>query len=132
GQGRSMGSIWQGIGFNHMKASYTLLDNWSDYDGNVPQYLVKRFELANFKTDILSMQEADFWARCPIAEHSIDLLVSDADHGNADKTFPQALDLMRPCGIMIYHDVCNVNHPNLTNIGLYCSLKHIDFMVFNK
>ena len=133
GRGHSMGSIWQAIGFNRVRTtSYTLLDNWSDHGGKVPDYLAKRCEMAWFKTEILSMEEEDFWLHCPIVPGTLDLLVSDADHGHADKSFPQAVELMRPGGIMIYHDIANVNHPNLNNIPLYCSLRRIDFMIFKK
>lgn len=87
----------------------TLVDNWLDFSGKRPD--VAAFEQS--RLSVLSASEESFIRQ---AAPVYDFIVSDADHGNAHRWWEDTVQLARPGGCVVFHDVTNPAFENLKQI----------------
>lgn len=143
GSGFSSKKILEAIDWNEVgeldpsytKARYTLVDNWADWNGRAPKGIET---LANHPScTFIPSNEINFVFG---TRDKYDFIFSDADHWNADKWFDYVYTrLLKPGGILIYHDVCIVEppvkeltFPNLALIYERCKELSIPCKIFNK
>lgn len=135
GSGFTSKKILDAIDWNESSAKYSLVDNWVDWNGNIPDGIEN---LAKHPSCTLyQASEIQFVFSTP---EKYDFIFSDADHWNADKWFDYVYErLLQPGGILVYHDVCTVEppdgeltFPNLKNIYDRCVKLGIHHKLFNK
>lgn len=126
GEGASARALWAAMQYNANGCRYTLVDDWRGHDGQV----LDAPPLLGVEVEILSMPEEEFYRST--VSGSYDLILSDADHEHADQWFDQSLAMVRAPGLLIYHDVTNPNHPNLTKLILEANLRGYSHLVFNR
>jgi len=129
GGGRSTDAIIQAIEYNNNKCSFTVVDNWLDFGGIMPQEVQQKYGL---KINIVSSDEKKYIFSC---NEKYDFIMSDADHHHTNEWFEYVYDnILNNNGILIYHDVDNVTnvYPNLVDIYKKCNEKKISHYLFNK
>jgi predicted O-methyltransferase YrrM len=131
GGGRSTDHILASIAFNENTPKYTLVDNWCDFGGNIPnEIIIKYSNIIN----IITANEKDFIFS---TKEKYDFIVSDADHHHTNEWFEYVYDnLLSSDGILIYHDI-NIHNiddafPNLLEILNLCKTKNIHHKLFNR
>jgi predicted O-methyltransferase YrrM len=124
GQGASARALWRAVVYNGIQCQYDLVDDWRDHAGRIPQ------ELEGMEK-IFSMTEVEFY-RTNFEFECYDLILSDADHEHAHQWFDQSLAMLRSPGLLIYHDVCNPNHPALGDLISRADSAGLSRLVFNK
>lgn len=100
----------------------TIVDNWYDW-GGVPQ----KVDLPNHAR-IVASSEQTFIDSC---QETFGLIISDADHHNAEKWWNKTYDLLEPGGVAFWHDVHNPMFPNLSKIPAEMSRLGIPHKVFD-
>ena len=127
GSGASTRKIISGYEYNQIKLDLTCVDNFIDWNHNPPENLehIKQITSINF----INSNEYDFVSNC---KEKYDFIVSDADHQNTDKWVDKTLNLLKKDGILIYHDVTNVDYKNLYSIIEYVKNQNIQHLIFNK
>jgi predicted O-methyltransferase YrrM len=111
GAGEATKAIMAGLNYNEMQFSYTLVDNWQDFGGRRPA-ATNAEEFSHI--DFVTSDEQAFVEGC---KDQFDFIFSDADHFSAQNWFQKVYDdLLRPGGILLYHDVTNPELPNLREI----------------
>lgn len=127
GSGASTKKIILGYEYNQIKLDLTCVDNFCDWNGTPPSELatIERVTSINF----IKSNECDFVLSC---KEKYDFIVSDADHENTDKWVDKTLNLLNENGILIYHDVTNVDYKNLYSIIDYVSENNIQHFIFNR
>lgn len=124
GAGASARAIQTAIRSNGNRASHTIVDDWTDWGGQRPE------GLDGSGIRFVEASEVDFTYACTEA---FDLIFSDADHQNAESWFIHTYTvLLRPGGILCYHDVCNPDFPNLWYIVEECRRLGLSYMIFYK
>jgi predicted O-methyltransferase YrrM len=129
GGGRSADAIMKGIQYNQNNPTYTLVDNWLDYNYVQPQNFVNTF---GGKINIITSDEKSFVYSCT---EKYDFILSDADHQHTNEWFEYVFDnLLNNDGILIYHDVSFLpgHYQNLLEIYYKCIERNIKFKLFNK
>lgn len=129
GGGRSTDAILSGLDYNQQKFNYTLVDNWLDFGHKMPEEV---FEKYGQKINLVTSPEKEFVYSC---QNSFDFIMSDADHHQTNLWFEYVYEkLLKPKGILIYHDVDIINntYPNLTTILDKVKQKNISHFLFNK
>ena len=129
GGGKSADSMLEGLAYNQQPFDYTLVDNWQDRGGIIPQIVRDRYE-AHMK--FVTSGEREFVFSCT---EKYDFIMSDADHFNADQWFEYVYEnLLEDNGILIYHDVNIIEQEfvNLINIYDKCQEYGIRHVLFNK
>jgi predicted O-methyltransferase YrrM len=99
GIGYGTDAIVQALTWNR-KGRLTVVDNWYDWQGREPD------TTAPFKqrgVEFVVGSEEDFVRSA--ADEKYDVLVSDADHLNSHKWLDQHLRIVRPGGVLFFHDV---------------------------
>jgi predicted O-methyltransferase YrrM len=86
--------------------------------------------LVDGPTQVFSMSEEEFYRSSQGKKDLYDLILSDADHGQAETWFDQSVQLLRDGGILVYHDYANPNHPNLATIPGRAMSKELSFLCF--
>ncbi len=127
GAGRSCRSILQGLEFNGQTYEFDLVDSWYDFNGRPPEEIGKpEYGHVNF---ITAKEEAFVIS----AEKTYDFIFSDADHFRTQEWFLHVYEnLLRPEGILIYHDVTNAQlFPNLLRIYADAVRHGFHHMLFN-
>jgi predicted O-methyltransferase YrrM len=126
GSGKSADAILEALAFNGRHRSYTLVDNWYDFSGQMPAAVREKYQS---KVDLVTADEESFVANC---RDRYDFIFSDGDHTRADQWFDRVYDgLLRENGILIYHDVANPMFPNLAKICEACVRRGIAHRVFD-
>jgi len=129
GGGRSVDSVLSGLEYNKQEYDYTLVDNWSDWGGNIPDGVEEKYKDV---LNIVTSDEKEFVFNC---KEKYDFIVSDADHYNTDQWFEYVYDnLLEDNGILIYHDVdfFGNNFVNLREIYHTAKKNGYSFKLFNK
>lgn len=145
GGGRSHNAIAQGAKYNGNKPTYTLVDSWHDWSGNVPpeaHAAVKRHSL-NHKTHdaeentfhsftMVTSSEEDFVSN-NIGMMEYNFIMSDADHQQTHKWAIDVFErLLTSPGLLIYHDV-NGAYPGLGELPSKFRIRgDCASMVFNR
>ena len=117
---------------NGQPCDYTLVDNWTDFDGEQPPGLEVRFP---WKINIVTSLERDFVKRKVQEGQGYDFIFSDADHTAAEQWFEDVyFGLLQPGGILIYHDVNVVDESfiNLRELLYKCQETGISHKLFNR
>lgn len=117
--------ILNGFQYNKINTDLDCVDNFFDWNGICPEHISKL--IPNIK--LIISNEKDFVMNCT---QKYDMIISDADHGNTDKWVDSTMNLLNDDGIVIYHDVTNLDFPNLNNIISYMQKYHHNFLLFNK
>lgn len=127
GGGESADAIIDGIIFNELATNYTIVDNWLDFDYQMPNIVQEKYsKYAN----LITSGEYEFVHQCT---DSFDLIMSDADHSHSQIWFDHVFNnLLNPGGYLIYHDVTNAAYPNLFKIVESATRKNLNFFIFNK
>jgi predicted O-methyltransferase YrrM len=109
GSGEATRAILAGLLYNRVPVTYTVVDNWLDFDGVQPE-AVRRppYEGIVFVTS----SEEEYVRAC---KTSYDLVFSDADHFHTQEWFELVYErLVARGGVLVYHDVTNSSvFPNL-------------------
>ena len=129
GGGKSVDSVLAGLEYNKQPYSYTLVDNWLDWNGSIPDGVEEKY--ANV-LQIVTSDEKEFVYSC---QQKYDFIVSDADHYRTDQWFKYVYDnLLEDNGILIYHDVdfFGNSFPNLRQIYFTAVKNGYSFKLFNK
>jgi predicted O-methyltransferase YrrM len=135
GSGFTSKKILDALDWNEVPAKYSLVDNWADWHGVIPEGVET---LA--KHPMCTLYQASEIHFVFSTHEKYEFIFSDADHWNADKWFDYVYErLLVPGGILIYHDVCTVDppegeltFPNLRNIYDRCVKLGIHHKLFNK
>lgn len=88
-------------------AKITCVDNFLDWGGRVPE------EVQKLPVTLIIKREKEFIETC---DQKYDFIVSDADHDHSHEWAERTLGLLNPKGIIVFHDICNPDYPNLTEI----------------
>jgi predicted O-methyltransferase YrrM len=112
GNGYTADSISQALQWNK-KGTLTIVENWQDSNGIMPLHAKQWSTVYDFVTFTESSEEA-FIKSCPY--HTFDILVSDADHSNTHKWITETFKIVRPGGVLFFHDTNSLERPNLAGI----------------
>jgi predicted O-methyltransferase YrrM len=129
GGGESCNAILKGLEYNATSFDYTIVDNWHDWGGNIPDGVLEQY---GHRCKLITSSELDFIFT---TQDKFDFIMSDGDHHNADKWFGHVYDnLLQENGILIYHDVnlFEDDFPNLKNILYKVQSLKINHHLFNK
>ena len=108
GTGATATALLKALAQNN-RGQLTAVDNWFDFGGQQPQ-------LAAFdqqRLSVITANEEDFVRN---AAPIYDLIVSDADHNNAQRWWEETVQLAKPGGCVFFHDVTYQHTPNLRQI----------------
>lgn len=114
---------------NESNYSYTLVDNWVDFGGIIPQDVIDRYGSI---VNLVSSDEKDFVFS---TKETYDFILSDADHCHTNEWFEYVYDtLLMDGGILIYHDINFVDNefPNLREIYYISQRRGLIGMLFNR
>jgi predicted O-methyltransferase YrrM len=128
GSGASTDAILAALAANGAHRSYTVVDNWLDFGGVLPESVRAKYAQ---RLRLVTADERDFVGAC---QERFDFIFSDGDHLHAHEWFERVYnDLLRDGGILIYHDVTNVAmFPNLLGIYHACIEQRIAHYLFNR
>jgi predicted O-methyltransferase YrrM len=126
GTGFTMGAVLQALSYNQC-GHLTAVDNWLDFGGVEPPHVQ---QLRDAGAGIVTSDEETFVKRCPA--NSYDLLISDADHLRSDQWFDDHLRIVRPDGLLFFHDTTNPAFPNLATILTEVQRRGLHHVHFNK
>jgi predicted O-methyltransferase YrrM len=136
GEGASARALWAAMIYNGRDCWYVLVDDWRSTqpqfplsERHPPKTLVA---LAPRQTQFFTMLEADFYDSMKPESDLYELILSDCDHENAHLYYQDSLRLLKPGGLLIYHDVTNPNHPKLKSIVTQANESGYPTLVFNK
>jgi predicted O-methyltransferase YrrM len=129
GGGRSLDAILQASKTNSNNVSITVVDNWIDWGGTMPEDVN-----AKYKNDIklITSNEKDFIFS---TKEKYDFIMSDADHHHTDEWFEYVYDnILEQNGILIYHDINLIEDSfiNLRSIYKKCKERDLHHYLFNK
>jgi predicted O-methyltransferase YrrM len=129
GAGHATEAILNGLEYNKTPYTYTLVDNWMDFNGQIPSDVTEKY--ADRLTNVITANERDFVFQC---KDKFDLIMSDADHHNTEQWFEYVYEnLLNDDGILCYHDVTLTSmFPNLLRIVNVCEELNLKHKVFNK
>lgn len=100
GGGRSVDAILEALEFNEKSFTYTLVDNWHDWNGVKPDIVE---EMYGKKLNIITSGEKEFVFSCT---EKFDFIMSDGDHLATNEWFEYVYEnLLNKGGILVYHDV---------------------------
>lgn len=120
--------ILDAIKYNEGHDCYTVVDNWIDFGGKAPREAVERYAK---RLNLVTRDEGDF-IRLHIGL-GYDFILSDADHFKSEKYMEDCyMKLLNHNGILIYHDVCGPEFPNLHQIIKNAEQWNLRHAVFNK
>ena len=126
GSGKSADAILEALEFNGRHRSYTLVDNWCDFGGQMPAAVHEKYQ---GRIALVTADEESFVATCG---ERYDFIFSDGDHTRADQWFDRVYDrLLRENGILAYHDVANSSFPNLARIRQACIRRGLAHRLFD-
>ena len=127
GGGRSAEAILKAMAWNGNAACYTLVDNFCDWGGAMPEE-ARTFFLRHAEAHLVVCSERLFVAEC---RAQFDFIMSDADHTSTQLWFDDVYErLLAPGGILVYHDVRSF--PNIGEIETACQKRNIPHVVFDK
>jgi len=133
GGARSMDSVIDAIEYNQNNPIYTVVDNWCDFAGSIPQEFLEIY--GPYITNLISSVEREFVFS---TKDTYDFIISDADHHHTNEWFEYVYNnLLQNGGILIYHDI-NLfpekrdSFPNLAEIYHKCNELNINYKLFNK
>lgn len=131
GGGQSADAILAGLKYNQQEYTYTLVDNWFDWNGQQPAGVAERYEPQGVK--IIVSDERDFVFA---TDQTFDFIMSDGDHMRAEQWFEYVYsELLNPGGILIYHDINLFDSDafqNLTVIYEKCQEYKLRYNLFNR
>src|SRR5437870_3271400 len=110
GAGYTSRAILQALTWNQ-KGWLTIVDNWYDWQGSEPPHAQPLREAG---VRIVISNEESFVKGCE--SDTYDLLVSDGDHSRSHLWLDEQLRIVRPGGLMFFHDTANADFPNLATI----------------
>lgn len=129
GGGKSADAIIKGIEYNENSPKFTIVDNWLDFDFQIPEGVVEKYSK---HANIITSDEHDFVFAC---KEKFDFIFSDADHYNTDQWFEYVFEnLLANNGILIYHDI-NLFEDSFANLrSIYSKTleKGYSHFLFNK
>lgn len=126
---RSTLAILQGLQYNSTSYSYTLVDNWVDWNYVPPTQVLNKY---SDKLRVVSSNEKDYVYSC---KESYDFVMSDGDHHQTDQWFEYVYEnLLNEGGVLVYHDVnfAEEQFVNLRKIYETCKTKNLRYALFNK
>lgn len=129
GGGESTDAILEALRYNQSPFSYTLVDNWVDYNYNIPHGVAERY---GSDIEIVTSDERDFVFS---TTKKYDFIFSDADHYHTNEWFDYVYEhLLNDEGILIYHDINLIENclPNLLEIYYKCIARNIHHKLFNR
>ena len=128
GGGQATDAILEGLTYNQQPYNYTLVDNWLDFDGIMPDIIKETY---GNRVNIVTSGEREFVFSC---NEKFDFIMSDADHHNTQNWFEYVYEeLLSNDGILIYHDVTLTSQfPNLLQILHRCREFNLNHKLFNK
>lgn len=128
GEGASGAHISEAIAYNNIGFDYTIVDNWHDWGGKMPENLPY---LLGAK--IIESDEREFVEKSCTEGRKWDFILSDADHHNSDQWFWKLYtQLLNDGGIVVLHDVTNSGFPNLESIVKLIRAYNHRHALFNK
>lgn len=96
------------------KGKLTCVDNWGDARGGDMEDVAGNLRMAGVNV-VAPMEERAFLVNSP--DNAYDFLISDADHVNSGTWVDEHLRVVRPGGILFFHDTNNtVDYPNMALI----------------
>jgi len=114
GGGKSTDAILSALEYNQQPFEYTLVDNWFDWQGQMPAGVTEKY---GDRLNIITADERDFVFSC---NDKFDFIMSDGDHHQTDQWFEHVyMNLLNDNGILIYHDV------NFIDADAFHNLKRI-------
>jgi predicted O-methyltransferase YrrM len=117
--------IIDAVNYNQMLLNLTCVDNFLDWNGNTPPGFGTFRNIIKF----IKQSEKEFIHSC---NQQFDFIVSDADHHHTNEWIDRTFSLLAKNGILIYHDVTNINFTNLYDIINYVKMNNIRYSLFNK
>ena len=128
GGGQATDAMLAGLAYNQQDYQYTLVDNWMDFGGVMPEIVGETY---GSRINIVTSGEREFVFGC---DKRFDLIMSDADHHNTQDWFDYVYDtLLADDGILIYHDVTLTSQfPNLIQILHRCQELNLRHKLFNR
>jgi predicted O-methyltransferase YrrM len=128
GGGRSCDAILAGIEFNKNNPKFKIVDNWMDWNYQIPQNVM---EIYGKKAEIITMNEKEFVFS---TKEKFDFIMSDADHYSTNQWFEYVYEnLLNYKGILVYHDINLVDgFCPAAEIYEICKKRNIHHYLFNK
>jgi len=132
GGGRATDAILAAIKYNQNNPTYTLVDNWSDFNYTIPDVVREKYSDV---INIVTSNEKDFVFS---TKNTYDFIMSDADHHHTNEWFEYVYEnLLNNDGILVYHDInifpeIDGSFPNMLEILNSCRHKDIHYKLFNK
>lgn len=125
GSGLVTKTIINAFRYNEIINKITCVDNFLDWNGNTPA----GFETFHHDIEFIKSDEKKFIYTC---DSKYDFIISDADHHHTNEWVDKTFSLLNNGGILIYHDVTNIDFPNLFDIIRFVQNNNIRYTVFNK
>ena len=128
GGGQATDAMLDGLMYNQQAYEYTLVDNWLDFNGHMPDQVG---ELYGSRVNIVTSGEKEFVFS---TDKKFDLIMSDADHHHTQEWFEYVYEnLLNDDGILCYHDVMLTSQfPNLMEIYDKCKELNLRHKLFDK
>jgi SAM-dependent methyltransferase len=124
GSGYATDAVLQALAWNG-RGELTCVDNWCDWGGREPPHAR---DLRDRGVTVVHSEEGAFVRAAPTDRY--DLVISDAAHGAADRWVEDSLRIVRPEGVLFFHDTANPDFPNLARITAHVAragLPHYHF-----
>jgi predicted O-methyltransferase YrrM len=128
GEGVSGAHISEALAFNDLPFDYTIVDNWYDWGGIMPDNLRQIYG-----AHIVQSDEGAFIGKAVERGAKWDFVLSDADHHNCEQWFWKLYtQLLNDGGIVALHDITNPGFPNLESILVMVRSLNYRHALFNK
>ena len=130
GSGRSTIAINESLKFNGV-GTLSCLDNLMLWRGQEPDH-IKELK-SNYPNNMwTNADEFEYIKLCEDKNIKFDFIVSDADHERAHTWIENTFNILNDDGIVIYHDVTNVDYLNLQEVIDYAKENNYRYLLFNK
>ena len=132
GSGRTTQAMIMANALYELGLHYTLVDNWTDWNGVMPAEVVALTMTKNMVFNVCTSTEEQFVGELSKKGEAFDLIVSDADHHRSHFWFSVVLErLLAPGGVAFFHDVCSPDFKSLWNLPIYARNWGMDIRVFS-
>ena len=127
GTGHTSNVILDAIAYNG-RGKLTCVDNWFDWWHSNPGQEPPVAQKIRDRGATIVVQTEEEWTRSAPTD-SADFILSDCDHVGAHKYLDETMRVLRPGGLILFHDICNVTYPGLCEFPK--RLAHLNPIVFS-
>lgn len=126
GNGYATMSILHALKHNTV-GKLTSVDNWCDWAGREPSHIEG---LRKLGVNVIVMEEGDFVRSQP--DNSYNFLLSDGSHRHAHEWAVDVFRIIKPGGVMFFHDIKSEAYPGLRIYTELCKERELSYFIFSK